>query len=103
MTLDSNEFIRRFLLHVLPHGLQRIRHFGFFGNRYRKKKLALCRIFLKQAPLKEVEESSPPDYRDLFEQLTGRSLRKCPHCDFGKMVVCASLLHVPKIQGINSS
>lgn len=38
MTLDSNEFIRRFLLHVLPHGLQRIRHFGFFGNRYRKKK-----------------------------------------------------------------
>lgn len=95
MTLEVNEFIRRFLLHVLPHGFQRIRHFGFFGNRYRKEKLALCRLLLKQPLLKE-DVVTPVDYRDLFEQLTGHSLRKCPHCDGGNMKISASLLRVPR-------
>src|SRR5258708_6527272 len=40
MTLDAREFIRRFLVHVLPEGFQRIRYYGFMGNRYRKQKLA---------------------------------------------------------------
>ena len=40
MTLDADEFIRRFLLHVLPDGFQRIRHYGFLGHRYRQAKLA---------------------------------------------------------------
>ena len=44
------EFIRRFLLHVLPGGFQRIRHFGFLGNRYRQVKLDLCRHLLAMAP-----------------------------------------------------
>jgi hypothetical protein len=42
MTLSADEFIRRFLLHVLPDGFQRIRYFGFLANRYRAEKLALC-------------------------------------------------------------
>ena len=46
MTLDAHEFIRRFLLHVLPDGFQRIRHYGFLGHRYRQAKLALCRQLL---------------------------------------------------------
>jgi hypothetical protein len=46
MTLAAAEFIRRFLLHVLPVGFQRIRYFGFLGNRYRKEKLARCRHLL---------------------------------------------------------
>src|SRR5438132_10422970 len=46
MTLDAEEFIRRFLLHVLPAGFQRIRYYGFLGNRYRKEKLARCRQLL---------------------------------------------------------
>ena len=45
MTLDAVEFIRRFLLHVLPSGFVHIRHFGFLANRTRKEKLALCRSF----------------------------------------------------------
>lgn len=46
MALDAGEFIRRFLVHVLPEGFQRIRYYGFMGNRYRKQKLARCRELL---------------------------------------------------------
>ena len=42
MTLSAEEFIRRFLLHTLPDGFQRIRYYGFLGNRYRQEKLARC-------------------------------------------------------------
>jgi hypothetical protein len=50
MTLDAHEFIRRFLLHVLPDGFQRIRHYGFLANGHRKAKLALIRSLLDAAP-----------------------------------------------------
>ena len=84
MTLTPTEFIRRFLLHVLPSGFQRIRHFGFLGNRYRQAKLAVCRHLLAMAPVSPV---TPPrlDYRDRYEQLTGTSLRRCPVCTQGQM------------------
>ena len=50
MTLEATEFIRRFLLHILPAGFVRIRQFGFLANRARKKKLALCRELLGARP-----------------------------------------------------
>jgi len=53
MTLSAEEFIRRFLLHVLPHGFHRIRYYGFQGNRYRKDKLDQCRQLLGM-PIPEV-------------------------------------------------
>jgi hypothetical protein len=80
MTLDAEEFIRRFLLHVLPAGFQRIRYYGFLGNRYRKEKLARCRHLLGM-PAEGVEgpaKGAAPDYRDRYEALTGVSLRRCP-------------------------
>ncbi len=46
MTLDADEFIRRFLLHTLPDGFHRIRHYGFLANGHRGDKLALCRQLL---------------------------------------------------------
>ena len=46
MTVAADEFIRRFLLHVLPEGFHRIRYYGFLGNRYRAQKLACCRDLL---------------------------------------------------------
>jgi hypothetical protein len=46
MSLDAVEFIRRFLLHVLPSGLVRIRHFGFLANRVRQQKLEHCHVLL---------------------------------------------------------
>jgi hypothetical protein len=46
MTLSADEFLRRFLLHVLPEGFQRIRHYGLFSNRHRADNLARCRELL---------------------------------------------------------
>jgi hypothetical protein len=46
MTLDAIEFIRRYLLHILPSGLVKIRHFGFLANRNRREALILCRALL---------------------------------------------------------
>ena len=86
MTLGANEFIRRFLIHVLPDGFHRIRYFGFLGNCHRAQKLARCRELLGMAPAEPAAEP-PADYRDRFEALTGQSLRECPHCHTGIMVV----------------
>ena len=86
MTLVAEEFIRRFLLHVLPEGFQRIRYYGFLANRYRAEKLALCRQLLQippPAPNREVKK----DYRDRYEEITGVSLKTCPLCHHGTMVV----------------
>jgi putative transposase len=51
MTLDGAEFIRRFLIHVLPDGFHRIRYYGFLGNHHRTRKLALCRTLIGMVPL----------------------------------------------------
>jgi len=90
MTLEAEEFIRRFLLHVLPDGFQRIRHYGFLSHRYRKAKLSLCRQWLGMK-LTPVAPEPRPDYRDLYEKLTGKSLRECPVCHHGTMVRVAVL------------
>ena len=85
MTLDGGEFIRRFLIHVLPDGFHRIRYYGFLGNCHRARKLERCRELLGMTP--PAPADPPADYRDRFEALTGRSLRECPHCRTGVMVV----------------
>ena len=94
MTLDAEEFIRRFLLHVLPDGFQRIRYYGFLGNRYRQKKLARCRQLLGMPACPPPAEESK-DYQDRYEELTGSSLREFPICHQGRMVTIAILLPTP--------
>ena len=83
MTLGADEFIRRFLLHVLPDGFHRIRHYGYLANGGRAAKLADCRRLLA------VPEPATPapaaDYRERYPQLTGRSLDLCPCCG-GRMI-----------------
>ena len=80
MTLAATEFIRRFLLHILPSGFVRIRQFGFLANRARGKKLALCRMLLG-APV-------PQKVTHL-----GYSERKrCPECKIGHLVLVMSRL-----------
>jgi hypothetical protein len=85
MSLQAGEFIRRFLIHVLPDGFHRIRYYGFLGNCHRARKLELCRALLHMAPA--VPTEPPADYRDRYEALTGSSLRQCPTCRTGMMVV----------------
>jgi len=83
--LQAVEFIRRFLLHVLPSGFVHIRHFGFLANRKRKDKLALCRSLLP-APQVAIEASADsPGSRDSSteEQLS----RQCPVCHAGRLIL----------------
>ena len=83
MTLAADEFIRRFLLHVLPTGFRRIRHFGFLANACRSARLARLRAALDvPAPAPPVK---PADYRERFALLTGRRIDQCPWCG-GRMV-----------------
>jgi len=94
MTLSADEFIRRFLLHVLPDGFQRIRYYGFLGNRYRQEKLDQCRRLLgmQVASQQPAASSTEKDYLDRYEDLTGYSLRQCPQCQLGRMVRVLTLL-----------
>jgi len=81
MTLEAVEFIRRFLLHVLPGGFVRIRQFGFLANRARGKKLALCRILL----------GAPPPAKTPALEVNGgvekREDQCCPVCKIGHMIL----------------
>src|SRR5206468_8243671 len=69
MTLSADEFIRRFLIHVLPDGFQRIRYYGFLSNCHRNEKLALCRQLLGMAVEREKlpgDQLSDYDYEALY-------------------------------------
>jgi hypothetical protein len=101
LTLSAEEFIRRFLLHTLPDGFQRIRYYGFLGNRYRQEKLARCRQLLGMPS--PVKSRSPQDYRDRHEELTGSSLRKCPICHRGHMLMVEVLSGNRSAVGKNTS
>lgn len=78
MTLEAVEFIRRFLLHVLPSGFVKIRRFGFLANKNRNAALSLCRTLLPIRPL--TTPVMTPEQQQAVQ-------RKCPACDIGRMVV----------------
>lgn len=81
MTVPAEEFIRRFLLHVLPRGFVRIRNFGFLANRHRAALLPACRHFLNMGPLPSADNTVKP--RDTAQWL-------CPLCQ-GTMVAIKRL------------
>jgi hypothetical protein len=89
MALAAQEFIRRFLLHVLPDGFMRIRHFGFLANRSKKQALAQCRNLLKFDPA--LPQRSDQSAKDLLRKLTGVDLSRCPCCHQGTMLTIADL------------
>ena len=89
MTLSADEFMRRFLLHVLPRGFQRIRQFGLLANR-RRGELACCRQLLGTTA--ETVESLYQDYKSLYQSVTGTSLPQCPACRAGTMKFFSRLL-----------
>jgi hypothetical protein len=93
MALPAGEFIRRFLLHVLPDSFRRIRHFGFLANAHRSAKLALIRGLLDLPEPEPVPE--PADYRERYLRLFGRSLDICPACG-GHLVEIAVLERAPR-------
>src|SRR5215469_14778745 len=94
MTLEADEFIRCFLLHVLPDGFQRIRYYGFLANRYREQKLTCCRELLDM-PAPEPPALETKNYRERYEELTGSSLWQCSVCHRGRMLVIEILPRSP--------
>jgi hypothetical protein len=81
MTLDAVEFIRRFLLHVLPSGLVRIRQFGFLANRVRKQKLEQCRTLLGAGTLSPIIDSDDSPHAPI------QDAHRCPICNLGRLIV----------------
>lgn len=79
MTVDADEFIRRFLLHVLPDRFVKIRHYGILGNRCRREKLDKCRELLACADQTK-EERKTETWQDALLRLAGIDVGKCPAC-----------------------
>jgi hypothetical protein len=91
MTLDAEELLRRFLLHVLPVGFMRIRHFGFLANRCRSRCLAQIRDALAAAPPRSVSEGSG----DAPAPVT----LPCPRCERGRLRAVSPLPPRPATRG----
>ncbi len=90
LRLSVVEFIRRLLLHVLPTGLQRIRHYGILANCHRRAKLALCRELLGTAVGTDPEV--PDQAREPRETPSAIiPTRVCPICGAGRMIVIREL------------
>lgn len=92
MTLTAEEFIRRFLLHVLPPRFVKIRYFGFLFHRDKRRNIALLRS-LMEAPADPVKEPLTENVQQIMLRLTGIDIDSCPHCGQGQMVV---LFNIPK-------
>jgi putative transposase/transposase-like zinc-binding protein len=85
MTLRAEEFIRRFLLHVLPKGFRKIRYFGFLSPRYKSENIKIIRELMNEDPegyALPIDES----IEAMMLRLTGKDIRKCPKCSRGRLV-----------------
>jgi hypothetical protein len=91
LSIEAVELLRRFLLHVLPRGFMRIRHYGFLASSVRKKALALCRHLLKVPDYRDDGSADSESWRELLLRLTGVDVTCCPCCKVGRMVRGAEL------------
>ena len=89
MTLNAHEFIRRFLLHVLPMGFVKIRYFGFLSHKNKKQAITLIRKFID--PDAELPEKIKETIFEMMLRLTGTDISCCPKCGKGKMKVIRKL------------
>ncbi len=97
MTVSANEFIRRFLLHVLPNNFMKIRYFGFLSHRNKKQAIKLIRKFIN--PDAALPEKINETIFEMMFRLTGQDITCCPKCKKGKMTIIKELSN----QYLNSS
>ena len=88
LRLGVDELLRRFLLHLLPKGFVRIRHYGLLANRHRQQRIARCRALLA-APTPEPRR--PESLREKLRRLTGQDVLRCPACQQGRMIQVAEI------------
>jgi len=99
LTLEAGEFIRRFLLHALPAGFQRIHHYGFLANARRNQNIDLCRRLLTADPTQLLPDIQPAEADEI---LIGQ-LPWCPVCGVGRMVRIQRLHPIPRVTELDSS
>jgi hypothetical protein len=90
MSLDAVEFLRRFLLHVLPHGFMRIRYYGFLANRHRAQKLQQARRLLDDEITSSETDPSTPETPSPQDE-PADELELCPKCKKGRLHVIAPI------------
>ena len=81
MTVSGEEFIRRFLIHILPKRFMKIKHYGLLSNRNKSLKLAICKQLTNTTVIPKERSSA----FDLIRKITGRDLSKCPQCGSDKL------------------
>lgn len=91
MSLDGEELIRRFLLHILPKGFMRIRHYGFLANRCRQRKLAQIRQCLEETDAQKQATSEPAETKPALMATTEKP-QTCPKCKAESWRVVAEIM-----------
>jgi len=89
MTVDADEFTRRFLLHVLPKGFMKIRYFGFLANKNKKKSIPILRKLIN--PEAKLPEKVKETVQEMMLRMTGNDITCCPKCKKGKMIIIKNL------------
>jgi hypothetical protein len=92
MILKADEFIRRFLLHVLPSRYVRIRHFGLLANRKRKDAITLCRQILGEGKTLTLQNPRKETWQEQLLRICGIDVSLCPVCRKGRMLMIVRLL-----------
>ena len=90
--MKAHEFIRRYLLHILPKGFMKIRYFGFLAHTNKKTSIPLLRQLI--SPDAEIAEKLTETIEEMMLRLTGVDISLCPECGKGKMV-CSEVLPKP--------
>jgi hypothetical protein len=105
MTLEAVEFVRRFLMHVLPSGFVRVRHYGLLANRHRQEKLARCRELLGMAVTEQIDTAptDPDVIAPPSQEAAVTPSRVCPRCGAGRMIVVGEFPPMPSAEAIIAS
>jgi hypothetical protein len=103
MTLEAVEFVRRFLLHVLPSGFVRVRHYGLLANRHRREKLARCRELLGMVVTPRADTAPiDPGPAASGHEVEVTPTRVCPRCGAGRMIVIAEFPPMTLSRGLST-
>ena len=89
LTLPVEEFIHRFLLHILPNGFMKIRYFGFLAHTNKRKSIPLLRQLIGSRA--ELPEKIEETIQEMMLRLTGEDISTCPECKKGKMIIIKEL------------
>lgn len=92
MTLEAGEFMRRFLLHVLPDNFYKIRYYGILSSRNKKTKLTQCMRILEVKESNAEETGASKNWKEILYELTGIDVMRCPECKQGRMILAETMM-----------